>query len=330
MKQRNLIITIAVIAVSIALSVIIGFSVLNMADAEPVSPTEHPTVPPSIDPSNSPSAEPTETSSTETPTEGPTEPAKPYDMENTLKELSQADIDQIRASYNGDVKGYYTKFEMNERNRPIEASYFQAIFKQRVGEGIRVMNTEDNRITLSFVLTYEYDGNTEYVLNYLAAKDVKAVFFTSYSYANNYPAVIRRILEEGHILGSMGYALAPNGFVTMSLEEQYQDAKRMHEYIYETYGYSMTEFFYGNHAYSNQSMALLTKMGYHVDYYTIDYADSDHSKVIESDVFMQAMTERLHNGAIYSFHTTNTATLIILPSLIDSLRSKDFEVGLYN
>ena len=116
----------------------------------------------------------------------------------------------------------------------------------------------------------------------------------------------------------------------MSVGEQYNDLKRMHDYIYETYGYSMSKFFYGDKNYSMLSLAMLRDAGYETCFYTVSYNDYKHDDVIEAAAFLEAMTDAAHNGAIYLLHTTNTASLIITPSLIDALRSKGYEVGVFN
>ena len=326
MKRRNLIITAAVALFSIAIAVIVGLSVTNMS-----APKKKPADQASEEKTETPSNAVPDASSTEEPSETvpETEEALDFHMENTLRALGAEQFAAL-SSLNGTVKRYYTKPELNEKGRPIEASYFEAIFKRDLGSGVHIMNQSDNRITLSFALAIEYDENTDYVLNYLAAKDVKAVFFVSYGYAFNHPEIIRRILKEGHTLGSMGYSLPQSGFAGMSLEEQYDDLKKMHDYVYETYGYSMNKFFYGDLSYSVASMALLRDAGYETCFFTVSYNDTKHEDVIDAAGFLEAMSAASHKGAVYVLHTTNTASLIITPSLIDRLREQGYEVGLYD
>ena len=326
MKRRNMIITAAVAALSVSIAVIVGLSVSNMSASgkKPEAGSKEET--------DSSSVAPAETeASSEEETEAPSETEEElnFHMKNTLRELT-ADQFAALSSLSNEIKRYYTKPDLNDKGRPIEASYFEAIFKQKLGTDVRIMNTDDKRVTLSFALAIEYDENTDYVLNYLSAKDVKAVFFVSYSYAFNHPEIIRRILLEGHTLGSMGYSLPESGFARLSLEEQYNDLKKMHDYVYETYGYSMDKFFYGDLSYSLASMGLLRDAGYQTCFYTVSYNDTKHEDVIDAAGFLDAMSSASHKGAIYVLHTTNTASLIITPSLIDRLREQDYEVGVYN
>src|SRR5262245_19756 len=49
------------------------------------------------------------------------------------------------------------------------------------------------------------ERNLDAILSMLAENDVKATFFTLGWIAERYPAVIRRIVDEGHELASHGY-----------------------------------------------------------------------------------------------------------------------------
>ena len=318
MKRKNLILTATVAFLSVALAMVIGFSISNMT-GETVK-------------SSSTEEDVTESASSNEETEtvpDTTEETKMFEMDDTFREITADGIEAIRSGYDGTMINYYTKPDLNDDNRPVEATYFDYLFNTRADGGARTMNTKASRVTLSFVLTMEYDGYTEYLLNYLTSKNAKAVFYVSFSYAFNYPDIVERILRDGHTLGSLGYSLPEGGFASMTLEDQYDDLKRMHEYIYDKYGYSMEHFFFENGSFNYRSIKLVKEAGYQVRFYTVSYPDEDHDKVIAASDFLADMSGKAHAGAVYFFHTTNTATIIVIPSLIDALREKGYEVGLY-
>ncbi len=53
--------------------------------------------------------------------------------------------------------------------------------------------------------TAEVDRNTNWLLDVLASKNVKATFFVLANIAGQYPALVKRIVNEGHEIGVHGY-----------------------------------------------------------------------------------------------------------------------------
>lgn len=79
--------------------------------------------------------------------------------------------------------------------------------RQRDGGALRqydavyVGDTEEKVIYLTFDAGYEA-GYTEQILDVLKKHDVKAAFFVVGTYIENNPELVRRMAEEGHIVGN--------------------------------------------------------------------------------------------------------------------------------
>ena len=281
---------------------------------------------------------PTEEASTEAPatvptteagTEAPTEPAPALFTDGVITELPAARLDEIAAGYSMESKNYPLDETRDMNNRPEMNVQLQQEFNDRYGEGkVKIFgNTEVPAAYLTFVLTNEVDMNTSMVLDTLGEKNVKALFYVSASYVETNPEIVKRIVSEGHELGSIG-SQQDQPISALPIEAQSQDVIRLQQAVTELTGERMTKFYFSFNSYSDASIALLTEMGYTVCFYSANYQDLDPGAMINSEEFLGAMKEALHQGIVYSLHTTNTSTLVMLPQLIDYLKENSFTLEL--
>ena len=68
-------------------------------------------------------------------------------------------------------------------------------------EGISIGNSEKPYVYLTFDCGYEA-GYTEKILEVLKQNDVKATFFITGHYLNSQPDLVKRMIDEGHIIGN--------------------------------------------------------------------------------------------------------------------------------
>lgn len=67
--------------------------------------------------------------------------------------------------------------------------------------GIAIGNSNEKNLYLTFDLGYEA-GYTSQILDILKANNVQAVFFITGHYLNTQPDLVKRMIEEGHIVGN--------------------------------------------------------------------------------------------------------------------------------
>ena len=68
-------------------------------------------------------------------------------------------------------------------------------------DGIAMGNDSDKYVYLTFDMGYEA-GYTAKILEVLKANNVKACFFITAHYLNTQPDLVKRMIDEGHILGN--------------------------------------------------------------------------------------------------------------------------------
>ncbi len=183
-------------------------------------------------------------------------------------------------------------------------------------------------IYLTYDEGYEY-GYTSSILDILSEKGVSATFFCTYNFLRDNSELVQRMINEGHTIGNHTKSHPSAGMPSLSLQEQYDDITFVEDYVRDTYGYEMTLFRFPSGIYSEQSLALLTSMGYSSVFWSFAYVDwvtDDQPDPTES---LNKLLSTLHNGEIVLLHAESSTNLTILSDFIDGARAAGFEFGVY-
>ena len=212
-----------------------------------------------------------------------------------------------------------------ETNRPTGLQWYINHYGQYAVDFIQ---PESNYIYLTFDEGYE-NGYTEKILDTLKEKNVKAVFFITLPYAKDNPDLVRRMINEGHVLGNHSATHPADGLSSLSVEQQLNEVKAVNDYVLENYGYQMYLFRFPTGAFSEQSLAIVQSLGYRSVFWSFAYHDwvtDDQPDVAES---LQKTVDKAHGGAIYLLHAVSSTNTTILGDFIDSCRAKGYEFGYY-
>ncbi|MBQ9762090.1 MAG: polysaccharide deacetylase family protein [Oscillospiraceae bacterium] len=299
----------------------------------PSDSTEEPTT---LPPTESTSTEPPATETTE-PTE--TEPTEtvPTETEPPATEPSTEPTDSIGEEYIGSLytrteleamdsknQGYGPGSARDEKNRPYGAMQLSEKYEKYDAWFI---GPDDGNIYLTFDLGWENGGLTNQMLDVMKEKNVKAVFFVLHEYCVANPEIIRRIIDEGHIIGSHAYR--HKTLANMSVDKIAEEIWRLHEYMLEEFGYEMTLFRPPSGEFSEQVLAIAQSLGYRTvnwSYAYVDWLADDQPDVQKS---FNKLMNAAHSGCIYLLHTVSTTNAALLGDLIDGLRVEGYNFALF-
>lgn len=180
----------------------------------------------------------------------------------------------------------------------------------------------DNSFYLTFDEGYE-NGYTAAILDVLKEKETPAVFFITGDYAKRNPELIRRMIEEGHMVGN--HSVNHPNFTNISIEKAYEEIKGLHDYVLENYDYSMSVFRYPEGAFNEQTLALLDQLGYRTAFWSFAYADWDPNAQMENSVALEKAEKAVHPGSLYLLHAVSKTNAEILGQFIDDVRAQGYE-----
>ena len=190
--------------------------------------------------------------------------------------------------------------------------------------GIYRGDTEAKTIYLTFDCGYEY-GPTPDILDTLKEKNVPAIFFVTGQYVKEEPAIIQRMLDEGHIVGN--HTVNHKRATLLSAEEFVSEMQRLEDMFVASFPDADPMIYYrppyGDC--SEYTLRLADKMGYRSVLWSFTYADFDVNNQLSYDAAMAKVKSGLHPGAVYLFHTESTTNAAILGEFIDWVRSQGYE-----
>ena len=166
------------------------------------------------------------------------------------------------------------------------------------------------------------------ILDVLKEKNAKGVFFVTGNYAKKNPDLVRRMIDEGHIVGN--HTSKHPSMPSISIDEMVSQVMEVHEYMLEHFGYEMTLFRAPSGEYSVQSLAVVHNLGYKHVFWSFAYADYDPEDQPERDYAYDLITSNHHSGAIYLLHATSVINAEVLGDCIDFWRAEGYTIGLYS
>ena len=214
----------------------------------------------------------------------------------------------------------------DETGKPIACVGLQAEYSKWDTDFYRDGEQHKGKVYLTFDEGYE-NGYTSKILDVLKEKGVSAVFFVTLSYAKSEPELIRRMIDEGHVVGNHS-ARHPN-MTKITMEEMYAEVADLHKYISENFGYDMYLFRPPEGAFSERSLALLQKMNYRTVCWSFAYSDWDPENQPEQQKAFERVTRSIHDGEIFLLHAVSATNTAILGDVIDHVRSRGFTFEKY-
>ncbi|MCQ2442915.1 MAG: polysaccharide deacetylase family protein [Oscillospiraceae bacterium] len=249
----------------------------------------------------------------------------PYDY--TVKmDVTNVDFAALKDLNNEAIPYGFSTKNRDDLNRPDGIYYYDNIY----GEygGITHINTEDKLVYLTMDEGYE-NGCTPEILDTLKEKGVKAVFFITKQFYDEQPALIQRMIDEGHIVGNHTCAHPAGGMPQLGAQAEYDDIKWLNDAVYDTFGYQMRLFRYPEGVSSKQSIALLNMMGYRSIFWSFAYRDFDLNNQMDTGEALSQCLDQVHPGAIYLLHAVSTTNTAILGDWIDGVREKGYDFGVF-
>lgn len=216
--------------------------------------------------------------------------------------------------------GYGQGTMVDDKNCPVDASSFNS----RYGSlDAYALTDDDSKIIITFDQGYE-NGYTEKILDTLKEKNVTAIFFLTGDYAKKETALVKRMIDEGHVLGNHGMTHA--SLPTLSEEEAVREIMDLHDFVMNNYGYQMQYFRCPCGEYSERSLELIQQCGYKTLFWSFAYVDWKTDSQPDPAVGIKKLTESAHGGEILLLHSVSSTNAEILGEVIDEFRAQGYEV----
>ena len=189
-------------------------------------------------------------------------------------------------------------------------------------DGIYLGNKDKKYIYLTFDEGYEA-GYTEKILDVLKDNNVKATFFITAHYLNTAEELVKRMIDEGHIVGN--HTVNHKSLPDISDEEIKDEVMKLHQSIYEKFGYEMKYIRPPKGEYSERTLAVTKQLGYTNVMWTFGYLDYDENNSKGIQYAQKIILDNLHNGEIMLLHGNSKDNAEVLDSVIKQAKADGYE-----
>ena len=170
-------------------------------------------------------------------------------------------------------------------------------------------------ICLTFDAGYE-NGCTAQILDTLKKHQVPAAFFLVGSYIEKNADLVRRMVEEGHIVGN--HTMHHPDMSRLSDKAVFEKELTDVETIFkEKTGKDLPRYYRPPQGiYSEENLQMAKELGYRTVFWSLAYADWNNDAQPTKEQAFNKLLPRIHNGAVVLLHSTSATNAAILDDLL--------------
>lgn len=184
------------------------------------------------------------------------------------------------------------------------------------------MGKEDEGIYLTFDEGYE-TGYTAAILDTLKEKGVQAAFFITGDYLRRNEDLVRRMVEEGHIVGN--HTQNHPSLPTVSQDTKVQEElTALGDAFTDLFGVPMRYARPPKGEYDDRTLRITKETGYTNVFWSFAYEDWLQDQVRGKEYAYNKVMEGLHGGAVILLHAVSPDNAQALGDIIDGARAKGY------
>jgi len=176
---------------------------------------------------------------------------------------------------------------------------------------------------LTFDAGYE-NGYTADILDVLKKQEVPAAFFLVGDYLERNADLVRRMTQEGHIVGNhtMNH---PDMSAVPSRAAFEKELRGVEDRYTDITGQTLPKFYRPPQGlYSEENLKMAKDMGYKTVFWSLAYADWNNDAQPDPDAAVEKLNSRVHDGAVVLLHATSKTNAEILDRLISGWKDMGY------
>lgn len=187
-------------------------------------------------------------------------------------------------------------------------------------DGIFTGDTTKKIIYLTFDEGYE-NGYTPKILDILKANNVKAAFFVTGPYIKEHGDLVKRMVDEGHIVGN--HTVNHPSLPKVSDERVKEEITKLGEMFKNLTGKDMHYFRPPMGEYSERTLYITKSLGYKTVFWSLAFADWQPLPGGSEESYNTVM-KRIHPGAVILLHAVSKDDTMALDRILKDLKSQGY------
>lgn len=185
-------------------------------------------------------------------------------------------------------------------------------------------DTSKKVLYLTFDEGYE-NGNTGKILDILKECQVPAAFFVVKPYIDTQPELIKRMVDEGHVVGN--HTVHHPSIAQIRDKEKFEaEFTGVENAFKELTGQDMPKFFRPPMGkYSKKSLAMTKDLGYKTIFWSFAYKDWLVNNQPSESYAVEKICKGAHPGSVMLLHAVSNTNTKVLSSVIKTLQKEGYE-----
>lgn len=269
---------------------------------------------------------------------------KPTDREEKKEKLRDESVDTCELKYRkikGEYRGNVLDIEVLDEENNDKYSWWLRLNSEHELSGIdphaeKIVkdydiiyagDTSKKKIYLTFDEGYE-NGYTPMILDTLKENNVSAIFFITGSYLRRNPELVKRMLEEGHEVGShsVNHPSFPD-IATKDYDRLEREMLNLEQEFYDKFGIGFSYIRPPRGEYSERTLKAAMQLGYKNVFWSYAYKDYDVNDQRGTEYAYNKVMDHLHNGMVVLLHAVSKDNANMLDRLIKEVKSKGYEIA---
>ncbi|MDL4841838.1 delta-lactam-biosynthetic de-N-acetylase [Aquibacillus rhizosphaerae] len=218
------------------------------------------------------------------------------------------------------AESYGWGFKKGTNHQPPEVGKYGNILEEN--GGFYLDKSGDKVVYLTFDNGYE-EGYTEKVLDVLQKKKVPATFFVTGHYVNDQPDLVKRMVNEGHIVGN--HSNHHPDFTSLTKQKLEKELASLEEKVASiTEQDSMKYVRPPKGAFNEDTIQWANELGYIHMFWSLAFVDWNTNSQKGWQQAYQQVIDQIHPGAVILLHTVSKDNAEALENLIDDLRKQGY------
>ena len=193
-------------------------------------------------------------------------------------------------------------------------------------DAVYIGDTSEKVLYLTFDAGYE-NGSTEKILDTLKTHKIPAAFFLVGNYLERNADLVRRMVEEGHIVGNhtMHHCDMSKLSDKAAFSKELTDLETLFK---EVTGKEMPKYYRPPQGvYSEENLKMARDLGYRTVFWSLAYVDWNNDSQPTREQAFAKLLPRTHNGAVILLHSTSKTNAEILDELLTKWESDGYRFG---
>lgn len=189
-----------------------------------------------------------------------------------------------------------------------------------------IADTKEKIIYLTFDCGYE-NGNTEAILDALKKHNAPATFFVVGHYLESAPALVKRMVQDGHSVGNHTYHHPDMTSISdkATFQKEMDDVQTLFK---EITGVELAMYYRPPQGkYSLDNLRQAKELGYSTYFWSLAYVDWNVDAQPSHEEALGKLTRRVHPGAIVLLHTTSKTNGEIMDELLTKWEEMGYTFG---